>query len=194
MTISKEFVQSVRNSLEKHPEVELDRLARSLNATEADVITALPVAMRLKARNTSFEGIWSVLSQWDNLGTVLFGKNKQAVPLRDGLSLRLLKQGKLKISSQDGDYSFDILKESLGYIWFLSRTKKKGAAHSICFLDKQGQHLLSFIPDAPEQDGSGNSQPDDFESMKKSFGVVPMPKNRCKGCKVCSCHAATSNA
>lgn len=188
MAISKEFVQSVRRSVADQPEVRFDRLARSLKASEAEVITALPVAMRVKARNTSFDAIWSILTRWESFGPVYMGRHRQLVPLANGLALRLLRQGQLRISAPEDEISFSTIRESVGYIWFISKGGKEG--HSISFLDKEGCHMLSIALAAGDRTVEDQSQLGEFEEMKKRFGVVPTPKNRCKGCKSCSCEAA----
>lgn len=190
MAISKDFVQSVRRSIEDQPEVGLGNLARSLRAKEADVITALPVAMRLKARNTAFEAIWNSMTRWDELGGIQAGEKRFSLPLTDGLALKLLKQEQLKISTDGGVLSYDAIRDSLGYIWFIARQGQKSPEHVICFLDKNGNHLFS-VALAKDHHGAVNpSQFKDFEDMKERFGVIPVPKNRCKGCKGCTCQAA----
>lgn len=190
MAITKEFVQRVRKNIGEHPDLDLGSLARSLGAREADVITALPVAMRLKARNTAFEAIWHRMAYWGSLGAVLIGKHRQPVPLREGTSLKLLMQGKLKVSDSKGVFSFINMREALGYIWFIEQPADPSRAYSISFHDKNGAHLLSVILGTDESGALLPGQMADYEDMKKSYGVIPMPKNRCKGCKSCHCEAA----
>lgn len=190
MAISKDFVQSVRKSIEEQPAVEFGVLARALHAKEADVITALPVAMRLKARNTAFEAIWNSMARWDEFGGIRIGEKRHGIPLSDGLALKLLKQEKLKISTDDGVLSYEAIRDALGYIWFISRQEQKDSGHTICFLDKNGNHLFSVVLAQDHRGTINPSQFEDFEDMKKRFGVVPIPKNRCKGCKGCTCQAA----
>lgn len=194
MPITKEFVQSVRGNLSKQPEIDFGLLAQSLNATETEVITALPVAMRLKARTTAFDAIWSTLTQWESLGAVVFGKNKQPLPLKDGFALKLLKQGTLKLHAVGSECYFPHLRDSLANIWFISQDTGRNMRYSVCFIDKAGDHLFSVFLDELESGNPLSRQMEDFLDMKKRFGVVPMPKNRCKGCKGCDCQAANDNA
>ena len=50
MAITKEFVQNVRGRLEAEPYITTARIARELGVSEVDVVTAMPVPMRKKAR------------------------------------------------------------------------------------------------------------------------------------------------
>lgn len=187
MSITKEFVQSVRGRLEKQPDIDFGELARALGASEAEVITALPVAMRVKARTTAFDAIWGTLARWDSQGAIFCGKHKRRLPFKDGLALKLLKQGELKLNSVGEECSFPHMREALTYIWFISREKSRGCEYSVCFLDKSGEHLFSVILDELESGKPVPQQEQDFLEMKKRFGVIPTPKNRCKGCKGCTC-------
>lgn len=190
MAISKEFVQSVRKSIGEKPGGDIGQLARSLNARDADVITALPVGMRLKARITSFEAIWCRMTRWGDLGQVLMGKRRLPLPLKRGACLKLLMQDKLKASDSNGIFSFAAMREALGYIWFIEQPEASGRGRSVSFLDKNGDHLLSVILNETESGEPSPAQLADFNDMKKTFGVVPIPKNRCAGCKGCESKAA----
>ena len=143
MAITKEFVQSVRKNIGEQPAIDIGVLACSLNAREADVITALPVAMRQKARTSSFDAIWHRMTYWGTLGQVLIGSKRRPMPLNEGASLKLLMQGKLKVSDSEGVLSFTAMRDAVGYIRFIEQARGPGIAYAVSFLDQKGGHLLS---------------------------------------------------
>lgn len=185
MPISKELVQAVRAGIAAQPELAFNRLAETLNVTEAEVIIALPVAMRRKARITAFDAIWNTVSTWNAPISVFQGKDRCFLGQMRGDDLTLPR----KKTSGKGEQSLKAmpLREELGVIWFISRPCPEGESYSISFLDKQGHHLLSVTLAEDAYGRPYYGQLSDFEDMKKRFGVVPTPKNRCKGCKGCIC-------
>ena len=64
MTITREFVQEVRKRLAETPTIRTDALAGELHSPEARVRTALPVSMRIRARNSDFGAIGEQLAAW----------------------------------------------------------------------------------------------------------------------------------
>ena len=67
MPLSRELVQSVRKRVAEEPGVPTELLALELKASEAEVITALPLEMRLRGRNSAFEVIWNTVSKWEDV-------------------------------------------------------------------------------------------------------------------------------
>lgn len=67
MAITKEFVENVRGRLTASPGIATSLLAEELGAPETQVITALPVKMRQKARPEDFADIWAGLARLSNL-------------------------------------------------------------------------------------------------------------------------------
>lgn len=170
MAITKELVQSVRQRVAANPEAHIAHLAVELNATEAEVITALPLNMRWRAKNSDFSTISQIVSSWDNTITVSTGQPGE----------NRVMPGKKPDVGQ-------LREEDLGYTWFISKPLLGQESHSVQFFNKEGRHLLSIYLG---RDKSGNLDAvarEGFEDLRKRFSVKPVPHNRCKGCKNCTC-------
>ena len=189
MPLSRELVQSVRKRVTEDPGVPTELLALELKASEAEVITALPLNMRLRARNSAFDVIWNTLSKWDNVSVKLPSLPEGQPPLEDNGPNELRRSVfpfRLVESLPDRPNWTD----QLGFIWFVSKPHIHEASLSVRFFDKKGEHLLSVYLN-PGKDGVYNpNHKADYDAMCERFGVIPVPKNRCKGCRSCTCQAA----
>ena len=168
MSISKEFVESVRNRIAEDPAVSTYRLAEDLGASESQVITALPVKMRQKARPEDFRAIWQAVEGWHN------------VRLRGGEDANG-QSGQLADLVTPG-----IPEEELGYIWFVSKPEPETESHSVQFYSKAGQHMLSVYLGQAGQEGVDPRDKAAYDQMREHFGVTPVPR-RCQGCGSCTC-------
>lgn len=190
MAVTKELVQSVRSRIAAYPGERIASLASDLNATEAEIITALPLPMRLRARNTAFEAIWNILCRWKRVVIRYADDLARPDTATDGRDLSFFRDTPSADADGDGKGAYGIRPEAVGFIWFVSKPLRDRDSHSIRFLDKEGRHMLSvYIP----SDGFGEFDPAamaDYEAMRKSFGVIPVPKHRCRGCGSCNCNAA----
>lgn len=165
MAISKEFVENVRSRIAEDPAVSTHILAEDLGASEVQVITALLVKMRQKARPEDFRPIWQAAQGWSSVR--LRGAN--------GTQARLDKLMPPNLSE-----------EELGYIWFVSKPEHGVENHSVQFFSKAGQHMLSVYLG---QSLSGGIDPRDkaaYDHMREHFGVTPVPRG-CQGCGNCTC-------
>lgn len=165
MPISKEFVENVRNRIAEDPAVSIYILAEDLDASEAQVITALPVKMRQKARPESFKAIWQTAQGWSN------------VRLRgaDGTQAQM-----------DKLMSPIISEEELGHIWFVSKLEYGMESHSVQFFSKAGQRMLSVYLGQALNGGIDPREKAAYDHMREHFGVTPVPR-RCQGCGNCTC-------
>lgn len=73
--------------------------------------------------------------------------------------------------------------EDLGCIWFVNRPDDAAESHSVQFFDKKGGRIFSVRL-------SGKDAPEAYASLSGRFGVVPVPKMRCRGCGQCTCGGA----
>ena len=78
MSVTKELVQNVRRRVAEEPGVLTGQLAQELEAREEEVVMALPVAMRKKARARDFAAIWRRMSAWGNV--ILYTSCPVSVP------------------------------------------------------------------------------------------------------------------
>lgn len=173
MSISKEFVEKVRGRLEEEPTVPTGKLASELGVSEAEVIIALPVKMRRKARPEDLKDIWQAVEGWKNVRL----HNSSA-----GAKGMLGKIIPSKPSQQE-----------LGYIWFVSKPDQGGESHSVRFLSKTGQHMLSVYLGRNGNQGIDPRDKAAFEQMRDHFGITPTPKMGCKGCGKCTCGGKHKN-
>lgn len=186
MPLSKELVQSVRKRVADDPGVSTELLALEFKASEAEVITALPLEMRLRGRNSAFEVIWNTVSKWEKVEVKL--------PLDPKPSFRDA-QGGARTSSfpfrlSDTLPERPIKADEVAFIWFITKPRQNEKSLSVRFFDKLGDHMLSVYL-KPDQNGEFDSgYQADFDAMRERFGVIPVPKNRCKGCQSCTCQTA----
>jgi hypothetical protein len=164
MPVSREFVQAVRKRAAEDPGVSLSSLARALHSSEAEVILALPVHMRMRARITDCPAIWERLNERKSM-LVCRGPEGE---VRADFSACLCPGGILPEKSPPA--------EELGSIWFLSRASENEERRSLRFFGPQGQRLLVVHMDAVAAD---------FDEMRAFFGVRPVPRKRCGGCGGC---------
>ena len=166
MTVTKEFVQSVRQRLSENPNVPTAALAVELNAPESYIIMALPVHMRLKAKPENFAAIWEILTTWEKAKVALAQEAEDFLPVMP-------------------DKRF--FQQEVGHIWFVSSPPGERESHSVRFFDKHGTHMISVHlgqdddADIPQKDKSS------YDSMRERFGVVPVPRRHCQGCGNCTC-------
>lgn len=159
MPLSKELVRAVRSRVEGEPDVSTRLLAAELGASQAQVITALPVAMRTRAKVEDCPHIWQELC---------------CIPgMRVGVIAACASQNDAAGAMPP------VQADRIGSIWFMAATQTREPA--VYFLDKQGGLLVEAL--LPREAESGA-----FAMLKKKHGVQPLPKNRCKGCKQCTCH------
>ncbi len=168
MPLSKEFVEQVRKRVADDPGVRTEQLAVELDAPESQVIMALPLDMRLRARTSDFEAIWAGAAGWERALLSPAGRTGDAE----------------RPSALPGKH---FLQDQLGFIWFVSNPRSSGESPSIRFFDKQGGHMLSIYLglDAAGRLAAGDKA--EYEDMRKRFGVVPAPRMHCKGCGNCTC-------
>lgn len=188
MAVTKEFVQSVRRRVAEEPGVITGQLARELRAPEAQVITALPVAMRKKASPGDFPVIWERMSAWRH-AVINPAKAEHGALIMPGpvLTFGALCNGATTLRNQRALGDEGAFRESLGSIWFVSLPLAGGRSHSVRFFDREGNHMLSVFLG---RDRSGRHDKDalrDFEELRERHGITPVPKNRCKGCPGCTC-------
>jgi hypothetical protein len=148
----------VRKRAAEDPGVSLPALARALNASEAEVILALPPHMRIRARVADLAAIWERLEI-----------------RKDLLSCRRPGKDVFTATSLPAEAPRE---EELESIWFLSRPAGGEERRSLRFFAPQGKRLLVVYMDAVA---------DDFDEMRALFGVRPVPRSRCGGCGRCAC-------
>ncbi|MDL2314446.1 hypothetical protein LJC36_05650 [Desulfovibrio sp. OttesenSCG-928-C14] len=187
MPITKELVQSVRERVAANPAVPFALLAGELRASEAEVITALPLNMRIRAKNSDFAVIWQALSALPGVNLCLTAPGRvlnQSAPLPAGGQVG----SRFVFFDQTSILGGFLDLENLGYIWFVSRTEQNIPSFSVQFYDKEGAQLFSVFLKQDEQGGIRPEEKELFENMRKEFGVIPKPHNRCKGCTNCTCN------
>lgn len=188
MSITRELVRSVRQRVADNPGVLTAQLAAEFNASEADVITALPLDMRLRAKTDDFEAIWSCLASWGRmeinparLADHDLGNHSSGTPV-DYLPGMFLES----ISSPNQPARFN--REELGFIWFISKPLFREESHSVQFFSKRGEHMLSIYVGRDAAGKLDEKAAADYRAMRDRFGVIPVPKRRqCQGCGRCSC-------
>ena len=227
MAITRELVESVRRRVAENPEVPTFLLADELQASESEVITALPLNMRMKAKVESLAELWSAMRQWRNVMLALpdaggpEGRTRllpcaalPALLLCDGAYHFALEEAWSEPRPDHPGQLARLDPEQLGYIWFVSKPRQGEESRSVQLYDKEGRHLLSVYPGRDDygqagqqhgghthdEHGHGNhahaghahNEHDhggtDFESLRRRFGVVPVPR-RCRGCGKCTCGA-----
>lgn len=187
MPISKELVQSVRNSVAENPYMTVARLAEHLNAPEADVVTALPLAMRKKADIGQLSALWHAMRQWKPV-LVQFETGPEGLPA-PGLLLGGLHAGE----ACRGGYAASlppfecIHADAVGSVWFVSNSLLSEGSHSVKVYDKNGAHVLSLHLG---RDATGRVPAHSraaFEAARARFGVTPVPRLGCCGGGAHSC-------
>ena len=188
MLVTREFVRSVRERLAENPAVPLCHLAEELHASEAAVVTAMPVHMRLRARHSDAGAIWKRLVQW----------NPELVRYRmatDGpgrASAADLAEASFAVSSpalqkDSGEVETDLDAEEIGSVWFVSRPLKTEESLSVRFFGKHGGQLF-FVNMGDDAFGvNGRRATEEYDALRRRFGVTPVPRIRCKGCGSCAC-------
>lgn len=182
MPLSRTLVQAVRKCVAEEPQIELRLLARELGAKETDVVTALPIAMRRRARKEDFAAIWGLLSRCGQVGVALPGPDGnvafEGVLTRDGNGAAAART--------DGAGAMPLVRDrDVGAIWFVARPLREGQAHAVQFYGEDGELLLAVSPSslATEADKAV------FDALPGAFGVTPVPRMRCRGkaCGQCRC-------
>lgn len=187
MPLSRELVQSVRKRVADEPGVPTELLALELKASEAEVITALPLEMRLRGRNSAFEVIWNTVSKWEDVEVKLPPAKPSSRPEQDTDGART-SPFPFRLSATLPDRA--ISADEVAFIWFVTKPRLNEESLSVRFFDKQGDHMLSvYLRPGPEGDFNPGFKAD-FDAMRERFGVIPVPKNRCKGCRSCTCQTA----
>lgn len=177
MPLTKELVASVRSRVADNPAILTSQLAAELGTSEPEVITALPLHMRVKARTEDFENIWQAIKNWKNI----------SVHQGNGAEKKYFCPVNSSSFFEDAAFTgtTELNPADVGYIWFVSKPLHDTESHSVQFFGKNGQHMLSVYLGYNCRCDSNDLE--NFEEMKKTFGVKPVPHNRCKGCKNCTC-------
>jgi putative heme iron utilization protein len=188
MLVTREFVRSVRERLTENPAVPLFRLAEELHASEAAVVTAMPVHMRLRARCNDAGAIWKRLVQWSpdvvNCRKVPDGSGRVSSSGRAEASFAVFLP---ELREEYGAVETALNVEEVGSVWFVSRPLNTEERLSVRFFDKQGGHLLSVYMGGEVQGAIGQRAGAEYEALRERFGVTPVPRIRCKGCGSCAC-------
>ena len=190
MPITRAFVQSVRERAAKDPGMPTARLAEELGAPEALVIMALPVHMRLRAKSADANAIWRGMAEWETVEVRPAESSGRGVPASGAIPFGAVSSGSGRSRrrvSFDGLSEKALPEEEVGYIWFVSQKSHDEEVHSVRFFDKQGDHMLSLYLGKDGQGGLDVRTKAAYDAMRKRFGVIPVPKSRCKGCGHCSC-------
>lgn len=181
MPVTKELVRTVRRRVAEEPGVLTGQLAKELAINEEDVVMALPVAMRKKARKSDFAAIWRRMAGWKNVS--LYSPRLGGV--LGGLS-RGCGSGAALFGGRDFfERTGRSVEPLVGSIWFVSMPMPGGSRSSVRLYGRDGGHVLSVC-----LGGGRSAVPDskieaEFHSLWSEFGVTPVPKIRCKG-KRCS--------
>ncbi len=188
MSITRELVENVRRRVAETPGVLTAQLANEFGASEAEVVTALPLHMRLRARLEAFDDIWGVIENWQDVS--LYGNGALSMGCLDhSYGFPALSYTENNIHLQCGDYLHKgmLNPDELGFIWFVSKPLCAAESHSVQFFDKAGEHLLSVYLGRDEKGEIDEKAKQDFEDLRVRHGVKPVPHNRCKGCGNCTC-------
>ncbi len=173
MPLTRELVQAVRRRIADNPSASPALLAEQLRASEAEIITALPLGMRLRAKNSAFESIWDTVARWPD---IVINPARQPARIWPRLP-------ELRTSGQ-------FRPEEIGFIWFVSKPFLDKESHSVQFFTHKGAHMLSLYLGQNASGAFDKRAKADYEAMRERFGVIPVPRNRCKGCARCTCDAA----
>lgn len=178
MAITKQLVRSVRQSIADKPGIALSRLADVLGASEVDVMTVLPVPMRMKANAGRLEELWDELAGWEDVEVSLRRPNGgvltvpaaslPAGPLSGALARLYIANGLPPL-----------IREERRSAWFLSRNTEQGDRLSVCFFNGQGEHVLSVHLCRERASVSVAEKRAAYEGLRSRFGVVPKPALLC---------------
>jgi len=166
MPLSRELVQAVRDRIAQCPDLPEEQLAAELNAPEADVITALPLSMRRKARLSDLGVIWKRAARWKNVRISAPAATQPPQGLPEAIA-----EGRLPVRSA----------------WFVSKPVSGMESHAIHMYDEQGSRMLSLYLGRDHNGGICPEDKADFDELREHYGVTPKPRMRCKGCTACTC-------
>lgn len=121
MPLSRELVRAVRERVAAEPGLAPGLLAAELGVPEEQVVTALPVAMRTRARLDDVPAIWAALA---------------------ALPGRRVVRGPERATAGEG--GFPGRRECVGSAWFMAG--RPGAEPEVRFLDAQGRELFTVLP------------------------------------------------
>ena len=197
MSLSRELVHTVRSRIKEKPDLSSAELAMELNATEADVVTALPLNMRMRAKADDLTAIWARALRWkhatfstslpDIIPKARHGGTGAATSQPfEKQSMADMPQG-TAVPALSDRLSNNLAVDDIGSVWFVSKPLHGRESHAVRLFDKQGGHLFSVYLGS---DHLGHISPEDmadFEDLRKKFGVIPKPKMHCKGCGSCTC-------
>lgn len=193
MSLTKELILSVRQRVAEDPGIATAQLAVELQAPEAEVITALPLEMRMPANVEDFAAIWGEIATWKHTRVTVSG------PGGIGGTASLLPGGTLPRGRQEGTtFRFEPsdslpLDElplwQLGSIWFVSKPLQGEERQSVRFFNTRGEPLFSVYL-AGDQTGRPDLEARrSYEALRQEYAIPPKPRTRCKGCKNCTCGA-----
>jgi putative heme iron utilization protein len=198
MPVTRKLVESVRSGIAENPYLSVSQLAEDLHASEADVVLALPLGMRVKVRLEDTEKLWREMETWPRV-LVHFARGiEPGAPTGPGLPL-----GALSETPEGADapaYATELppvirlRREGLGSVWFVWNSLLSEGSHSVRFFDRQGAHVLSVFL---ARDRTGRVHPVSkhaFDEARKRYGVTPVPRMRCAGCASCGCGRAQGRA
>lgn len=208
MSVTKELVRNVRRRVAEDPGVLTGQLARELRASEEEVVMALPVAMRKKARAGGFASIWERMASWGNV--ILYsscfadGLDDGLEGGRDGGADRvqgpMLSYGALcnrEVSARGRAFFEQTGREvasRIGTVWFVSMPMFGGRSASVRLYGKAGEHILSVYLGRDRSGDLDAAAVADFEALREEYGVTPVPRNCCKGKgKICQGNCACAN-
>lgn len=176
MPLSRELVAAVRARIAERPDIPEAALATELNAPETDVITALPVAMRRRAKASDAPAIVSRASRW-KYACASWGAAGSGEGLQPGFPIV-------------PDASIDRLAMAdVGSVWFISRPPEKDRSHAVHLYDTGGVRLLSLYIGCDQEGRVSPEDKADFKALWEYYGITPQPNIRRKncGCSSCSC-------
>lgn len=189
-------MQAVRRRVGESPGLMTAQLALELNASEAEVVTALPLSMRKRARVSDFASIWNSMAKWKNVVihpsagiSDTYGRVRVEADVMPGpgLSFGALCNGESRLHTQRIVPDERRFAEVMGSIWFVTLPLHKGESHSVRFFDKNGAHLLSVYLGKDRHGASDPLIKEEFDAMRERFGVRPVPRMHCRGCGSCAC-------
>lgn len=186
MPITRTLVETVRSRIGIDPTLSTKSLARELNTKETDVITALPLSMRRKARPEALEAIWERMSSWRE---PVFNADQCARGvLASGLPKALFRNGKILLDGLLPSVGRQIAISDIAQTWFISGLREDGEeSRCVKFFRQDGTELFSISLGRDEHGRLNAGELAGFEAMREEFGVVPVPRNRCAGCGKCTC-------
>lgn len=190
MSLTKELILSVRQRVAEEPGIATAQLAAELQAPEAEVITALPLEMRMHANVEDFAAIWSKITTWKHTRVTISGANGTVSLLPGGTLPQGRQEGTAFRFEPSATLPLDELPLwQLGSIWFVSKPLQGEESHSVRFFNTWGEPLFSVYLASDKAGRPDQEARQGYEALRQEYAVPPKPRTRCKGCKNCTCGA-----